>query len=237
MNSSCRGIVIPMVIIIIGTIVLLYFFGYTFATDEDYPSYKDCAPSICCNSIIRYPFGKCGPVSPDCLHNRTLQITFYDQSDHRLHARVIGNITDSSYYTRTLQIAQDIDFGDSSGFDTSDSVFNLSQGYIEGTILNCTQQNQDISQTLTRLDWGETDRHLFFYHGSSSDFCGFNREFCNDCSTSYSVVVPTDKKYNISADKNLEQLKQRGFQITWNISDSCLSCIATGGLCYYPHRY
>jgi len=238
MSSSCCGIVV-----IIVTILLLRLFGFLLdlATGEYIaPSYKDCAPSICGNSTIRYPFGKCGAGSADCLDNRTLQITFQDNLEFR--ARVIGNITESSYYTRTLQIAQDIHFGHSSVlgddnvFDTSDSVFNLSEGYIEGTILNCTQQKQDINENLTRLDWGETDHYLFFYNGSSSHLCGFSPLFCNDCSTRY-LVVPTDKKYNISGDKNLEQLKQRGFQITWTIPDSCLSCNATGGRCYYNHTY
>lgn len=98
--------------------------------------------------------------------------------------------------------------------------------------MNCTQRNQHIDKNLTRLDWGDMDDQSFFYNGSSGDLCTPEDAFCRHC-TSYPVVVPTDKNYNISRDKNMQQFSQRGFQITWSIPDSCLSCNATGGTCYH----
>lgn len=72
-----------------------------------------------------------------------------------------------------------------------------------GTILNCTQRYQHINKALTRLYWEEADRQFFFYRGFFDTVSG--------CS-SYFVVIPTDKKYNISTDKNCQELNQRGFQ-------------------------
>nr|ABK26218.1 unknown [Picea sitchensis] len=129
----------------------------------DYPSYEDCAPETCGNSTIRYPFGTCGPLYADCSEaNQTILST---QSGSRWG--VVGDITKSSYFTQTLQITPyDIYSNSEDSYDwlLKGVFFNLSDAYMVGTIVNCTQPPGDILvNNSKKLDCTESNRYCFFY--------------------------------------------------------------------------
>uniref|UniRef100_A0A0D6QU31 Protein kinase domain-containing protein n=1 Tax=Araucaria cunninghamii TaxID=56994 RepID=A0A0D6QU31_ARACU len=211
-----------------------------------YPSYQDCSPSTCGNSIIKFPFQiytegsqlYCSPHSypsrVSCHADNTTTIDGYPyESWEGCGSRVLGDITESSYTIQTIRIAPQWLFDCSHDLTTDDCppirvenpMYKLSDKYTFGTILSCTKQTSYIShlQRVQCLDCENSNKTCFFAAGLWS--------IVADC-VSNTVVVPADKNYNISAEKNLRQFLQRGFEINWNITDDCLSCEASGGRCY-----
>eukprot|EP00253_Pinus_taeda_P008144 PITA_08144 len=186
-----------------------------------FPSYADCNDSICGNSTISYPFGQCGPLFAECeVDINATQISL--QLEH-FTTRVIGDITKSSYSTRTLQISQDYIGDPSITYDwlINDQFFKLSHGYATGTILNCTQQQADLLKKMTPSDCRGSNNHCFFVPDIQFPSC-----------QRHTIIVPTNESYNITADKNFEWLRGRAIEISWSIPDDCHSCQRSGGRCF-----
>jgi len=185
----------------------------------DYPSYEECAP-YCGNSTIQYPFGMCGLLDAYC--DEANQAFLHDEGPSSW--RVLGEITKSSHFTQTLQITP---FYIYPGYDwlLKGGFFNLSDAYMVGSIVKCRQPPADILvNNSKKLDCTKSKRYCFFYPQA-----GFQIPSCDN----YNVIVPRDKSYNISNDKKFNQLRQRGFQITWSIQDyTCDACKTSGGRCY-----
>lgn len=235
--------------VIAPAIITLLLAGYIAALvyfiimnhGQKFPSYKDCRSYSCGNSTIQFPFGGCGILSVDCSQNQP----FVDLRLQNLGTEngwtVLGDITDSSYRTRTLQITPSngfISFGAATlDYDwlIGNGFFILSPAYNLGTILACTQSAQllkDLQVTPFECEesiaFSTLRNHCFFFPSP-----GFSIAGC----TSFPIVFPTDKTYNISADKNLDRLQQTGFQITWPLRDDCQSCADTRGRCYFDDSY
>lgn len=250
MNDSRWGIVIPLTCIIITILLTIIFapsiFWDVVHHDEDetqyFPSYNDCAPSVCGNSTIRNPFGRCGRVFVDCVDNHTVNFYDIDGGDGPrvmgdFLGTVMGDITESSYSTQTVQIAQHIGHSPQPIFLTAITengyLFSLSNAYTEGSLYKCTQRPREINENMTWLDWGETHTHYLFYRGSRN----INESSINSSCIWYCyLAIPADEKYNISADKNFELLNKKGFQVTWT-SYFDGSCEASGGRNYFYSSY
>lgn len=223
---------------------LLMLLLFTSIASAAYPSFKDCAPFTCGNSTIQYPIGPCGLLDAFCFDNQPTLIAYV--SNIYWEGGVVGEIAKSSYSTGTLQITPshinpfDLYFHEipllsyASSYDwlSGDNFFNLSDADMLGTIVNCTQQPADIlfnGSVIKRVDCTESNGYCFFYPGADIQIPSCYK---------YNIVVPTNKSYNISADKDFEQLHQRGFQIKWSIHDIlCDPCKASGGRCFSSMRY
>uniref|UniRef100_A0A0D6QR68 Protein kinase domain-containing protein n=1 Tax=Araucaria cunninghamii TaxID=56994 RepID=A0A0D6QR68_ARACU len=235
-------------------IYILLISSLLVTNSHPYPSYQDCSPVNCGNSIIKFPFQI--DVSPQCYgdyrniasvscHNNdtTLFCGSYEDSyfcPPEICLKVLGGITQLSYNTRTIRIAPQWLFNCSISidklqygeyFDLNDflSPFNLSDKYTVGTVLTCEKQIPFTYKRVRCLGCEEENKLCFFVNGR------MRVSYVDGTCNSTYVVVPADKNFNISAERNLRQFLQRGFEVTWNynISKPCKSCEASGGLCYF----
>jgi hypothetical protein len=117
----------------------------------DYPSYEDCAPYTCGNSTIQYPFGICGLLYAYCDEaNQTIlstQSTMEDpiseESSWRYH-KILLLYPNTSNHPLDIYPTNYLDFASSYDWLLKGGFFNLSDAYMVGTIVNCTQQPADI---------------------------------------------------------------------------------------------
>ncbi|KAH9310933.1 hypothetical protein KI387_025968, partial [Taxus chinensis] len=216
---------------------------YAYSYSNPYPSYKDCAPSVCNNFTIKHPFQKslqngspyCGQSGfIDCPKNHSALFT--NKIDDYSWFRVLGNIRNLSNTTQSIRIAHYALFRDCSEqlFDTSAfqyfssqyGFFYLSDEYKMGTVLNCSKEALIPSglQQIQCLNCGGKSKNPCFF---SSGRLSIHR-----C-TSYSIAIPADGNFSINAtERNLRQFLQKGFEIRWNVTHACRSCEASGGICY-----
>ena len=218
MSSSQLQIMLPLLL----TCNIISALSSSSNAQYYFPSYGECDAYPCGNSTISYPLGPCGPLFVECTDDdpSATQISLYLE---HFTARLIGHITKSSYSTQTLQISQDLIGNSSITYDRlmKGGFFKLSEGYITGTILNCTQQEADLLKQIMPSGCKGRNNHCFFYPGIQIPSC-----------ERHIVIVQANKTYSITADKDLEKHQRTGFEITWSIPDDCRSCQQSGGRCF-----
>ncbi|KAH9307120.1 hypothetical protein KI387_043792 [Taxus chinensis] len=224
-----------------------FFIKFSYSNSDSYPSFEDCSPSVCNNSTIRYPFqirnhGTCnGLAFVGCHHDRRTSISdIYIQGlCHEYQYIVLGEIKQSSYSTRTIRIALHTHLDDCSAIpaclttpDPNLSHFYLSDKHRWGTILVCRIEPPSYTanfQQIQCLHCRNKNASCFFLPSISIS------EFDDDGCSKYSVVIPADKDYSTSDEKNLLKFLQMGFEITWRIDYKCQKCQTSGGRCYTSH--
>ncbi|KAH9304382.1 hypothetical protein KI387_008786, partial [Taxus chinensis] len=224
-----------------------FFIKFSYSNSDSYPSFEDCSPSVCNNSTIRYPFeirnhGTCnGLAFVGCHHDRSTSISdIYIQGlCHEYHYIALGGIKQSSYSTRTIRIALHTHLDDCSAIpaclttpDANLSHFYLSDKHRWGTILVCRIEPPSYTfnfQQIQCLHCRNKNASCFFLPSISIS------EFDDDGCSKYSVVIPADKDYSTSDEKNLLKFLQMGFEITWRIDYKCQKCQTSGGRCYTSH--
>uniref|UniRef100_A0A0D6QSA8 Protein kinase domain-containing protein n=1 Tax=Araucaria cunninghamii TaxID=56994 RepID=A0A0D6QSA8_ARACU len=212
-------------------IYILLISSFFVTNCHPYPSDQHDSPVTCGNSTIKFPFQISGDDKCDdnnraiafvsCnKHNTTLFYGRYQAGCGLGCYKVLGGITQLSYNTRTIRIAPQWLFDCSiDHYDSDDFVspFYLSEKYTVGTILTCEKQIPFNYQPVHCFPCDEKNKFCFFVPDSDTMMPVLNVD--RTCYSS-TVVIPADKNFNISAEQDLAQFLQTGFDIIWNSSVS-----------------
>lgn len=230
-------------------VIFALFVAFLVNYSDLYPSYDNCSPYSCNDSLIKYPFTDCGHTAARCTGNQTivLDLTLMNGFCKGNTYRVVGGITESSYRNRTIHVASDQNVLDGcsatlKNVSYTDVTFHLysnelylSDKYKWGTVFICNKKPayNNIIQRINCLEC--RSRHDLCYFAPwdvATFYYPLSVEDDQSCQGHYGVVIPNNKSYNISDEKNLRVVLQTGFDVKWYSTDQCSDCETSGGICY-----